>query len=221
MCIEFCCFQIFIVPVDSNTARRLVPAQYNLLPVDETLLPNFPEGKFPLIVIGGLDFNISDTLGLLQFAQGRIQIPFVDRLGDGKTPFMFAPSLLMDNLVSGALAAVEIGSPVYPAIIAPGQGSGKALDVAVNGKTLTFKATGVLNSGLVEFSALSISESSLPWPHVEYDPVGALALTGNVSLGAPPLQESASFTDVHGVSASKFFSETLGADCNPGWDSTE
>ena len=117
-----------------------------------------------LIIVGSLNFNISDTLGLLQFAQSRIQIPFVDRLGDGKTPFMFAPSLLMDNLVSGALAAVEIGSPVYPAIIAPGQGSGKALNVAVDGKTLTFKAIGVLNSGLVEFSALSVSGTSLPWP---------------------------------------------------------
>jgi len=226
---------VFIVPVDDSVARALVPSQYSLLPVNETLLPKFPQGKFPLLVVGGLDYNISDTLGLLQFAQGRINIPFVDRLSDGKTSFIYTPSLLMDNLVSGAIAAVEVGSPVYPAIIQPGQGSGKALNIAADGKTVTFNATGILNNALIKFSAASVASTSVPWPidtfytlanlpafgansstcylHVEYDPSSVLALAGDVSLGPPPLLESMSFSNVYGVSANKVFSETLGVDC--------
>lgn len=73
-----------------------VVAPYNLVPLptsDKTLFPNgFPAGKFPVVVTIDIDENI--RLSALQIPKpvlsGSITVPYVDRLGDGKTGFVFS-----------------------------------------------------------------------------------------------------------------------------------
>lgn len=69
---------------------------YNLLPLptsDKSLFPNgFPAGKFPVLVESTLqsDIRMSDLQLPKDLLGGSIQVPYVDRLNDGKTPFLFS-----------------------------------------------------------------------------------------------------------------------------------
>ena len=85
----------FIVPVNTATVQTAV-APYKLLPLptsDATLFPNgFPAGQFPVIVSSGLesDIRMSSLQLMSSLLQGSVRVPYVDRLGDGKTPFQFS-----------------------------------------------------------------------------------------------------------------------------------
>lgn len=85
----------FIVPVDQATVAAAVKP-YTLLPLptaDTSLFPNgFPQGKFPVLVTSTLqsDVRMGDLQLPKQLLGGSLQVPYVDRLGDGKTPFLFS-----------------------------------------------------------------------------------------------------------------------------------
>ena len=84
----------FIVPVDQAAVAAAVKP-YNLLPLptaDTSLFPNgFPQGKFPVLVASTFqsDIRMGDLQLPKQLLGGSLQVPYVDRLGDGKTPFLF------------------------------------------------------------------------------------------------------------------------------------
>lgn len=85
----------FIVPIDLALAKAAV-APYSLLPIpanDRTLFNSpFPTGKHPLLVSTGLQEDI--RMLVLQIPtplfSGSLIFPYVDRLGDGQTPFTFS-----------------------------------------------------------------------------------------------------------------------------------
>ena len=83
-----------IVPVSITTVQSAV-APYNLVPLptsDTSLFPNgFPEGMHPVLVQISLENDI--RMAVLQIPAldaGSITVPWVDRLGDGKTGFSFS-----------------------------------------------------------------------------------------------------------------------------------
>jgi hypothetical protein len=58
-----------ILPIPLSTARRLVPAQYGILEAAyRSLMPDFPEGMYPLFLQGGHDHDI-------QFASLGVHFP--------------------------------------------------------------------------------------------------------------------------------------------------
>lgn len=87
--------------MNSTTVQNAV--QYPLLPVptdDKSLFPNgFPAGKHPILVSSyyGSDIRLFGILQIESLFGGAVYAPFVDRLGDGKTPFQFP----LINLVGG------------------------------------------------------------------------------------------------------------------------
>ena len=92
----------FIVPVSQTTVQAAV-APYKLLPLptsDATLFPKgFPAGQFPVLVESSLesDIRMSSLQIMSSLLQGSITVPYVDRLGDGKTPFKFS----VDQYIGG------------------------------------------------------------------------------------------------------------------------
>jgi hypothetical protein len=124
-------------------------------------------GNSVLIVIGGQDYNITGSAGLLQFALSRFAIPFVDRLGNGKTPFLYFPAEFTDNPLALVLARLTTPADVYLASIKPPMGSKQALyiDSGVLGFSVSVDKSG---SGGVSFVGEPITLSDLPWPLDSY-----------------------------------------------------
>ena len=85
----------FIVPIDKATVANAV-FPYKLLPVptsDQSLFPNgFPAGKHPVLVSSGIQSDIRMSALQLQdpLLSGSEVVPYVDRLNDGNTPFIFS-----------------------------------------------------------------------------------------------------------------------------------
>ena len=82
----------FIVPVDTTLVANAVKP-YNLLTPPASLFPNgFPAGTHPVLVTDSLESDIRmSTLQLpTSLLEGAIRVPYVDRLGDGKTPFQYS-----------------------------------------------------------------------------------------------------------------------------------
>lgn len=63
---------------------------------------------------------------MMQLAQIKAQVPFVDRLGDGKTPFVYNARLFMDGLFFVAASYLSTGSLTYPSMVTPSRGSYEA-----------------------------------------------------------------------------------------------
>lgn len=85
----------FIVPIDRATVAKAV-FPYTLLRVptsDKTLFPNgFPADKHPVLISSALQSDIRMSALQLQdpLLGGSELVPYVDRLNDGKTPFIFS-----------------------------------------------------------------------------------------------------------------------------------
>ena len=82
----------FIVPVSTTLVANAVKP-YKLLTPPASLFPNgFPAGTSPVLVADSLESDIRmSTLQLpTSLLEGAIRVPFVDRLGDGKTPFQYS-----------------------------------------------------------------------------------------------------------------------------------
>lgn len=124
----------FIVPVDIATVQDAV-APYNLVPLptsDETLFPNgFPAGTHPVLV--EVDMETDIRMSALQIPtpllSGSIQVPYVDRLGDGETGFLFSVDQYIGgydgNDVSGyvpALVGSLGGTTIFVASFVPDDG---------------------------------------------------------------------------------------------------
>ena len=97
-------------------------ANYTLLPLpvsDKTLFPNgFPAGKHPVLASSGLESDIH--MSALQLPdpllQGSILVPYIDRLNDGETPFIFSVKNYVGGYNGDSLSALVPGqlSPYFP-----------------------------------------------------------------------------------------------------------
>lgn len=224
---------VFIIPVDVPIVRSLVPESYDLLPIDDKLLPDFPLGKFPLVVRGGVDFNITSTRGLLVFAIAGIYVPFVDRLRDGRTPFIYNPYVFQDNPIALMATTIVTGVAGSLASINPPRRSNAASFEEGSGN-LGFQARALTGRGKIDFKF--VKTDSAPWSkesylaishlpifgrlnplchkHIEYAPEDYSFVEGTVTLGAPLLQPSEMvFPSVTGFTASKLFSEDFFVSC--------
>ncbi|KAF8320131.1 hypothetical protein DL93DRAFT_1944301 [Clavulina sp. PMI_390] len=219
---------VLIIPVDDIVARSLIPGNYSLLPVDSSILPNFPSGQHPLVLVLGQDFNITLSLDLLVFSQARLHIPFVDHLSDGKTSFSYVPDVLVDSLAGFAAFPAGAGLISVLSVINPPMGTQNA--VYVKDGFFKFDAVGVLG-GYVHMSSVPASTES-PWPlaaystlsnmpifgalnpfcfqHIETIQASSTLVVANVSMGSPPVKGSPlAFSNIYGVMAVRSFSENL------------
>jgi hypothetical protein len=128
-----------VIPIPLETARRLIPPQYGILErAYRTLLPDFPEGMYPVLVQAAHDhdvqfraygitiddFSVSVTLepdGPAKYADQEqrvgFEFPFLDLVGDGYSSFRWAPAQLISAQNDIALE----GSRAYGTLVSPAE----------------------------------------------------------------------------------------------------
>ncbi|KAF8341467.1 uncharacterized protein EI90DRAFT_3034043 [Cantharellus anzutake] len=220
-----------------RVARQLVPKEYGLLQIDKTLLPNFPTDKFPVIVRGGTTFNITvsgiSTQDDLFFAISGIFIPFVDRLKNDRTPFIYNAYLFQDNVLTVAPTMLGAGSITYLSSIDPPGRSNRAYYLNNRNNAFAFQANALAGGWRMMFdffktdsgpwgigTFLGIANlpafgplSVLCYRHIEYDPKSYFFVQGDVSFNVPSLS-STTFQSVTGLTAYKLFQEDLSVPCS-------
>ncbi|KAF8341466.1 uncharacterized protein EI90DRAFT_3034039, partial [Cantharellus anzutake] len=233
-------FLLIVIPIEYELARSIVPEAYPLLPVNTTILPNFPKGKHPLLVRTGCDFDIKNTAGLWKFGLAVLLVPFVDRLGDNQTSFMYIAASWQDEPLAILLASAFAGVKSNPSIIEPHPRDLHATftEEDGNGNTLErFRARGVRDDSGVELDLTKTGAGSSPWSERAFTDIlnfpsfglysGDLCLVhfqhlskthsfvhGNVAISAPTLfSDEKIFRNVFGTTASKSFYEGLNVNC--------
>ena len=104
----------FIVPVDITTVEEAVKP-YSLIPLptsDKTLFPNgFPAGKHPVLVSITFQNDIRMTALQIptQLLGGAIEVPYVDRLGDRVTGFLYSVKGYIGGYKGSVLGATVPG----------------------------------------------------------------------------------------------------------------
>ena len=104
--------------MDTAVVRSIVPPQYLLLPVNETLFSGFPTGKrrkslplqhpkLTLRLINSCNYNISSSLDLLFFSQFRFSFPLIDM---AQKEFSWRPFYLADNLTANVVLGPTTGA---------------------------------------------------------------------------------------------------------------
>lgn len=102
--------------MNKTVVRAALPSNYSLLDPNNypSILPNgFEEGFHPVLVANALGNDISmQSLGvgleIPYLIEGLVYITFVDRLGDGKTPFQYP----MFQIIGGANG--QVLAPLVP-----------------------------------------------------------------------------------------------------------
>ncbi|KAL4945605.1 hypothetical protein BDV06DRAFT_219142 [Aspergillus oleicola] len=131
-----------ILPISKEAAKSI--SHYDPLDVPSEILPSFPADKHPLIIQASYDNDIRMTaldlvpLQIPALMGGSVQVPYVDVLKDGKTPFN-API----NTYSGGIDGQDLqalvpsiaagvspfeGTTTFPASFAPDTEAVQALD---------------------------------------------------------------------------------------------
>lgn len=124
-----------VLPLDYSVARTIIPRKYGILKQSiKTVLPFFPEDKYPLILSTQIDHSVQ-TFGVSipDFSSSQFRFPFIDLLGDNYSTFSYIPTLFIsDNAIavagSEAYAEDAIAStfnpPHDPYAFVPGDRSG-------------------------------------------------------------------------------------------------
>lgn len=109
----------FICPVDiEKVAAAVRPYKLLALPTNDTsLFPNgFPAGKHP--VVTQISFQNDIRMSALQLMDpllgASIQVPYVDRLNDGETPFSFSVKQYIGGVNGKDISALV---PCKPSIL--------------------------------------------------------------------------------------------------------
>jgi hypothetical protein len=106
-----------ILAIPHSAAQALIPSTYKLLPVDQSLFPQgFPNDAHPLLLDPGYQNEIrTKVLGVQiqidAMMDGSIYVPFVDRLGDGKSAFLWKVQTFISGLHGHSVAALVPGKP--------------------------------------------------------------------------------------------------------------
>lgn len=139
-----------------------------------------------LIVIAGNEYNVSieslPVSAVLTFAQGRVIIPFVDRLEDNITPISYVPVYFTDNLVATAGILLAAAAQSYLADIQPHSGTrlGSITNPSNGHRTFTInQVLSQVHSIAFDFLPFSSGEQS-PYPLHAYVDIPSLAYYGPV-----------------------------------------
>lgn len=98
----------------SKSKVASVTKPYKLLNIDynnKNLFPNgFPADKFPVLVSTSFDHDIRQfQLEIDNLLGASVYVPYVDRLSDGKTPFLFPVRNYIGGYNGNDVAAVVPG----------------------------------------------------------------------------------------------------------------
>lgn len=133
-----------------------------------------------ILIGGGQNYDIKYTGDLIHFAQVKVQVPFVDRLNDGKTPFLFNANVLMDDPLFEASTILTTGSRTYLSAITPPKGSRHSF-YSETGADQKFSAREVTGNGYAEFIGVTVPISALPWPESSYFTIANFPAFGALS----------------------------------------
>ncbi|KAJ4415969.1 hypothetical protein N0V85_002471 [Neurospora sp. IMI 360204] len=159
-----------ILPVPISLARRLVPSQYAILEsAYRSLVPDFPEGMYPVLVQAAHDHDIqlrAYGIVLEDFSRIGFEFPFLDLSGDGYSSYRWAPAQLIsagnDIAIDGSRA---YGTQVSPASFEPECEAYKTLpngNTYIKGVSTASAAAVGTNSSVVDDNAdLSKDEKSI------------------------------------------------------------
>ncbi|KAJ4425232.1 hypothetical protein N0V82_000042 [Gnomoniopsis sp. IMI 355080] len=174
---------IAIMPISLDKAKQLIPPQYAILEhAYRALLPDFPEGMYPVMMQAGLDHDIQLAafgISIPDFQRIGWSFPFVDLLGDGYSSFTWAPAQMISSTMEIAInGSRDYGTTVYPSSFEPGCDAYSRLP---NGTT-TFTGTATDNSvhATLQFSPLDQACSN-PFPVTFYQNITNQPIFGNGS----------------------------------------
>ncbi|KAG7289123.1 hypothetical protein NEMBOFW57_005486 [Staphylotrichum longicolle] len=108
-----------IIPISLEAARRLIPPQYGILErAYRSLLPDFPEGMYPVMVQAAHDHDVQFRaygITIDDFSRVGFEFPFLDLAGDGYSSYRWAPAQLISATNDIALE----GSRAYGTLVSP------------------------------------------------------------------------------------------------------
>ncbi|KAH6850694.1 hypothetical protein B0I37DRAFT_353148 [Chaetomium sp. MPI-CAGE-AT-0009] len=155
-----------IIPIPLETARSLIPPQYGILErAYRALLPNFPEGMYPVMVQAAHDHDVQFRaygITLDDFSRVGFEFPFLDLAGDGYSSFRWAPA----QLISAANDIAVEGSRAYDTIVSPAEYEPvcDAYRRLPNGNTY-FKGTSLTSPDFIELEMARVLHQTLnPYP---------------------------------------------------------
>ncbi|KAK4235899.1 hypothetical protein C8A03DRAFT_36222 [Achaetomium macrosporum] len=146
-----------IIPIPLETARRLIPPQYGILErAYRALIPDFPDGMYPVMVQAAHDHDVQFRaygVTIDDFSRVGFEFPFLDLLGDGYSSFRWAPA----QLISATNEIALEGSRKYGTIVSPAEYVPlcDAYRRMANGATY-FKGTSLTSSDLFELEMAEI-----------------------------------------------------------------
>ncbi|OIW30235.1 hypothetical protein CONLIGDRAFT_681011 [Coniochaeta ligniaria NRRL 30616] len=160
-----------IIPIPLETARRLIPLQYGILEhAYRSILPNFPEGMYPVLLQAAHDHDVqlkAFGITLEDFSRIGLEFPFVDLLGDGHSSFRWAPAQLItadhDIALQGSMA---YGTKVSPAAFQPPCDAYQRLPSgAPSGAATSFRATSASTGEYAEVQVSRLPAGSAASPY--------------------------------------------------------
>ncbi|KAL2261015.1 hypothetical protein VTK26DRAFT_4810 [Humicola hyalothermophila] len=157
---------LVIIPVSLEIARRLIPPQYGILErAYRSLLPDFPEGMYPVMVQAAHDHDVqlrAYGITIQDFSRVGFEFPFLDLTGDGYSSFRWAPAQLITATNDIALG----GSQAYGTIVHPAEFEPlcDAYRSSANGATY-FKGSSLASAEFVEVEMTRFSHATpKPYP---------------------------------------------------------
>ncbi|KAF7195211.1 hypothetical protein HII31_03417 [Pseudocercospora fuligena] len=106
-----------IVPIPYSVARSVVPSQYGILTkAYEELIPGFPKDMYPAVFQGLLDHDVGlgPLIRIPDFQRAALKYPFVDRINDGYSSFMYSAPQLISATNAIALAGGAMYGETHP-----------------------------------------------------------------------------------------------------------
>ncbi|KAJ4306628.1 hypothetical protein N0V88_001433 [Collariella sp. IMI 366227] len=232
-----------IIPISLEAARRLIPPQYGILEgAYRALLPDFPEGMYPVMLQAAHDHDVQFPaygITLDDFSRVGFEFPFLDLTGDGYSSFRWAPAQLISAAHDMALeGSREYGTIASPAEYDPPCDAYRRLP---NGKTY-FKGSSSTSLEFFELEMDRLSKHTLiPYPlelfkNITNQPIFANATScdnmirlfnttmsagkyapvpvqGRIKARSFPFQGEKEWTDVYGVQVATPFIENNYLDC--------
>ncbi|GAB1314539.1 hypothetical protein MFIFM68171_04749 [Madurella fahalii] len=155
-----------IIPISLETARRLIPPQYDILEsAYRSLMPDFPDGMYPVMVQAAHDHDVqfrAFSITIDDFSRVGFEFPFLDLVGDGYSSFRWAPA----QLISASNDIALEGSRAYGTAVSPAEYEPlcDAYRLLANGATY-FKGSSLTSSEFIELEMTRLARPTFsPYP---------------------------------------------------------